>query len=202
MKRPLLLALAVLVPFLALVGLGLRALEAQPPAVLPTPAPALAPVAEPVAVLAPPAPAVAPLPAPTPPPQAEAPPSANPAEVEPKRARAADPDEEGEARGAPPEAIAAVEPLVAQCFIDSAEGKRKRAPPRATVAFTVLDTGRFDKARVQRQSWPDPHLTACLEDAFADARFEGVTLGPRGDTDRRFTYTFRLGGRDAGPPPR
>jgi hypothetical protein len=188
-KRALLIALLVLVPFGALVALGFSMLKEPPPPPLPdrslfpnqgTPLKvgsalqaALAPDASapaPIALLPIPERPLLPLPAPTAPP----------------------PEEEPVAPAVPADPVTAgVEPLIQQCFRDVAD--RVKGPIRVTVAFDPTPGGGYTGVVVKKASWPDPHLTACITDAFEDAKFE-----PTGFAVRRQTRTFTFGYADAG----
>ena len=186
MTRHVLIALAVLVPFAALVALGFSQLKDPPPLALPAqtvrdeppPPPPAAPRIEPVRVLPPPLPTVVQVvapPAPAPPPIAA--PVLPPPELSP------------DAKRLP--IIAAVEPLVQQCFRDMAEHVRE--PLRVTVAFNTTTEGGFESVVLKKTSWQDPNLTACILDSFGDAHFE-----PGGVALKRQSYTFTFAGPDGG----
>lgn len=184
MRRHLLIASLVLIPFAGLVAFGFSLLKDPPPIALPTPAvryvPQVAVEPEPPAVPVPvPAPApvevpvaapvvVAPPPEPPPPPQPELSPEAKRLPI-----------------------IAAVEPLVMQCFRDMTD--RVREPLQVTVSFNATGNGRFENVVLKKTSWQDPHLTACVLDSFADAHFE-----PGGAALKRQSYTFTFAVPDGG----
>ncbi len=168
MRRHVLVAISVLVPFLVLVLLGFSLMKEPPPIVLP------APVVQ-LPVLPPPEPVIAVRPPPPPPVVVAPPPPPVPLSREAKRLPV----------------IAGVEPLVMQCFHDMAD--RLREPLRVTVQFNTTLEGGYEGAVIKQASWQDPMLSACVLDAFADAKFE-----PTGLTMRRQTYTFAFGEEDAG----
>lgn len=90
-------------------------------------------------------------------------------------------------RPIPPELAAplsAVRTEVLRCFTD----QRARAPGPVTVtmAFTPTRDGGFSGVTVERTSWEDPYLRACLEDVFEELSFE-----PSGrETFAPATFTF------------
>lgn len=186
MKRALLIAVLVLVPFGALVWLGFSMLNEPPPLVLPEPRhfASPTPMVAPVPIAGPVRKALevsVPVRAPERQPQslaaAVSPPAEPPAPVLP--AEPTDPF------------TASVEPLVQQCFKDVSD--RVKDPMRVTVAFDVTAGGGFSGVVVKKASWPDPHLAACIIDAFEDAKFE-----PSGLQVKRQTRTFAFGYSDAG----
>ena len=87
--------------------------------------------------------------------------------------------------------VASVEPLVQQCFRDASD--RLREPLKVTVAFSTTAEGGFEGVVIKRASWQEPQLSACVIDAFEDARFE-----PSGLVTRRRTHTFSFAGLDGG----
>lgn len=186
MRRAAWIAAAVLAPFAGLVALGFSLEDEQPRSSLPPPELRLEP--------APPAPAPAPSPPapaarPSPPPlplaiPVVAPPQEGP-EVKPPPQELSD-----EARRIP--MLAAVEPLVQQCFKDVAE--RVREPLQVAVAFDTTAAGGFESIVIKKASWQDPHLAACIIDAFEDARFEPSGLVVRRQV-RTFTFPRADGGR-------
>lgn len=181
LQRGLLIAALVLVPFAALVAFGFSLLKDPPPIVLqevrlPPPAPIVAEVIEPVRPVVPLRP---PLPIEV---AVVAPP--NPAEPEP-----APVDLSPQVKRLP--MIASVQPMVHQCFLDISE--RVREPMRVTVGFNTTAEGSFESVVIKKVSWQDPHLIACIQDSFEEARFE-----PSGFVLRRQTHTFTFAGPDAG----
>lgn len=186
MKRHLLTALAVLVPFAGLVALGFSLLKDPPPLVLP----AQTVRYEPQEVAPPPepprrAPPTRPLPPPLPTAvQVVAPPPPAPPAAEPKA-----PELSAEAKRLP--IIAAVEPMIQQCFRDVSE--RVQEPMRVTVAFNTTVEGGFENVVLKKTSWQDPNLTACIIDSFEDAHFQ-----PSGFALKRQTYTFTFAAPDGG----
>lgn len=182
MRRLLLLALAVLVPFAALIAFGFSLLKDPPPISLPIAELPLPVVPPPTAAppVAPPPPARPPLPVDVvvvAPPNPDEPPG-HPPPLDPARAQRV-------------AMLAAIEPLVHQCFKDLSE--RVREPLRVTVTFNTTADGRFEGAMIKRASWPDPHLAACITDSFEDASFEGT-----GTALRRQVHTFAYDRPDAG----
>src|SRR5688500_5842253 len=132
MKRPLLIALGVLVPFFAIVA-ALFALTGAPP---PPPAPGPEPPAEARAPDPPPPPPVIALPH-----DAGLPISDMDHPVPPA------PDDPGAHRKHDVlAAIEAVRPLVLECFSDTAD--RYPAPQEVTLSFTVHASGRLESAEV------------------------------------------------------
>lgn|GEM_PF-2820927 len=174
MRRHVLVALGVLVPFVALILLGFSLMKDPLPIVLPTPVVRLPPMPPPEPVPAPrpvvvvAQPVVAPVAPPPPPPPL-------PLSAEAKRLPV----------------IAGVEPLVLQCFRDMTD--RVREPLSVTVQFNTTLEGGYEGAVIKKASWQDPMLSACILDAFADAKFE-----PTGMVMRRQSYTFALGDDDGG----
>ena len=188
MKRHLLIALAVLVPFAGLVAFGFSLLKDPPPMTFPAPEvhyapppPPPAPVplrVEPIRALPPPLPTAVQVVAPPPP----APPPVVAAMKPP-------PELSADAKRLP--IIAAVEPMVMQCFKDVAENVRE--PLRVTVAFNTTIEGGFESVVLKKTSWQDPNLIACIIDSFEDAHFEPSEL-----RQKRQSYTFTFGVPDAG----
>lgn len=141
MRRELAIIAGVVVPFVALVILGLVLLrdEAAPQPVTPPPA------SPPVSAPAPPAP--------PPPPRAEA--VADAGAVEPALPRAI---------AAP---VAAVTPEVLRCFDD--QRAHLHEVQRLAVDFTPLPDGGFGGVRVPHLS--NPWISACVEDVFEEVGF-------------------------------
>jgi hypothetical protein len=184
MKRALLIALGVLVPFAALVALGFSMLR-DPLSPAPEPVPATVPVHVPVNDPGPgPGPVPEPEPAavPAPVPAAAAVPAPVPAPVAVEPATADEPRKP---------MLEAVRPAVQQCFLDV--GERMPAPQKLAVVFDTNPDGTFANVHVKKSSWPDPHLAACVIDAFEETRFEAT-----GTTLRRHAHTFVFTAPDAG----
>lgn len=191
MKNGLLIALAVLVPFAALVALGFGLLKDPPPVEVheyraPPPvmpvhdAPPKVNLGGPmrhaldVSVDVKPPPPPPPPPAPAPP----APPPPPPVELS------------EEAKKLP--VVAAVEPLIMQCFKDIA-GHAKE-PMRVTVSFEPTAEGGYANVVIKKISWPDPNLSACVLDSFLDAHFQPTGF-PLRRQSRTFTYGYTDGGQ-------
>lgn len=167
MRRELLIAAGVLVPFGVLVVLGFHfsAPEplpvepgALPVAVTPPPAPAAAPPAPPIDVV------------PRPPPPAP-PPPAKP--VAPAVAPAL---------AAP---LAALTPEVHRCFDDARA--RLKAKVSTTVRFTPTRDGGFAEVSLETTA-PDPWLRACVEDVFEEVRY--TPAGAETFTPAVHTFSF------------
>ena len=163
MKRGLIIAAAVLIPFSVLIALGFSSLHDPPTLAAPPP-----PI-QPAIVLPQPERPLAP-----PPPVLVAAPPLHPPlpEVQPFRAVPLDPDTPpavvAELKRKP--IIAAVDPLVRQCFKDAADVIHE--PQTITVTFSTNDAGRFEDVVIRSSSWQDPQLEACVIDSFEDATFE------------------------------
>ena len=176
MKRLLLIAAAVLVPFGLLVAWGLSALQDDPVALSPLPVPEAAVVAAPepppvvrVEVAAPaPAPAVQPAPAPAPAPE--------PAPPEPPA-----PDEAA-LRAA---VVDQLNPVVHVCFLEMND--RLRQAIRVSATFNTTEAGTLNNVRVKMKS-ADPYVVACVQDALEGAVLDKARGLPRGAM--RHTFTF------------
>lgn len=169
MKRLLLIAAAVLLPFAALVAWGLWALESEPvalpvmPVVEPAPMP-VEPQPVPVARAAPP-----PAPLPQPPPEEPAPP-------------AAPPTDEATVRQA---VVDQLNPAVHLCFLDTNDKLRQAI--RVSATFDTTETGALSNVRVKMKS-ADPYLVACVQDALEGSVLDTARGLPRGTM--RHTFTF------------
>ena len=84
-----------------------------------------------------------------------------------------------------------VEPLVHQCFQDVAG--RVREPIEVTVSFDTTAEGGFERVVIDKTSWQDPHLMACILDSFEDAPIDRKNL-----LQGRQTHTFTFNRPDAG----
>lgn len=181
MNRPLVIGAAVLVPFSLLVVWGLWWSDRPTPTLEVPPAP--------IVLQAPPPPEPvrrAPLPSPSPPPApvvvAEpAPPPPSEPELEPAAPR------EGlelaramPAAGMPQQLRTAVH----QCLDDLRGRVSERV--NVTVTWARTDDGTFGSPNV-RSSWQDPHLVACVEDAFRE--MPAGTAPPAARTRTRFTWS-------------
>lgn len=163
MRRELIIVLAVLVPFAALVAAGFAySYRPAPDGSIAVNRPA------PLVLHAAPAPAV----------------------VEPGPSPALDAGAlvDASPKAYPPELAAplkAVERQVATCFDD----EHLRAPKgvELTVAFTPTRDGAFAQVTVT-SSWQDPYLQACVEDVFAETHW--VPAGQ--ETFAAATHTFQL----------
>lgn len=161
MKKPLLIAALVLVPFAALVAAGLLWLETEVPKLpvsavaepAPLPQPAPPERAEPPR----PPPPIAAVPAPEP--ATPAPAVAPPAPVEVARPDGPRPEDDEPL----PPGYERVKALVDTCFQDHKE--QMREVQQVTV---VRAANRPDHVRV-RSTWQDPQFIACIEDAMHDA---------------------------------
>ncbi len=178
MRRHLLIAVAVLLPFTALVWLGFWLLK-DAPSVVPAPAVRMEPP-------------VAARPHDPPSPRALVPEPIRPLplalEIAPLVMQPRSPREIAPSPELSPEAkrlpmLAAVEPLVQQCFMDVSD--RVRVPIEVMVSFNATSSGGFENIVIKKTSWQDPQVSACIIDAFEDAHFE-----PSGLTMRRQAYTF------------
>ena len=170
MKRLLLIAAAVLLPFAALVAWGLSALEREPIALPPPaviePAPLPEPQPSPIARAAPPPPP----PQPAPPPPEEPPPPAPP------------PTDEATIRQA---VVDQLNPAVHLCFLDTNEKLRQSI--RLSATFDTTETGALYNVRVKMKS-ADPYLVACVQDALEGSVLDKARGLPQGTM--RHTFTF------------
>lgn len=148
MKKELLIAAGVLVPFAVLVALGFRYAAPEPGPV----APGAIPVAPPA------------LPKPSTP-AAPAPVAAPRAVGELDAGRSPEPPAWPRALAAP---LAAVAPEVHRCFADARE--RLRAPVTTKVRFTPTRDGGFAGVAIETTA-PDPWMKACVEDVFEEVRY-------------------------------
>ena len=181
MKRLLFIAVAILLPFAALVVLGFWMLLEPGPVV--APAETATPSAE--AAM-------------DPPPSAPAPksPVGAPSSLGPKAALRLPPlvpplaaEVLEELRRKP--WLFTVDHMVRQCFADVAD--RYREPQKVTVMFTCNAAGTFDSVVIKQSSWQDPMLDACILDSFEEARFD-----PGEGGTRRQSHTFTFSPADAG----
>ncbi|MBL8954435.1 MAG: hypothetical protein JNK82_26895 [Myxococcaceae bacterium] len=171
MKRLMLIAAAVLVPFAVLVGWGLSALSDTPP-----PVPVSSRPAQP-----PPLPTVV---------QAEPPPAPRAGRIEPAAEAPVEPPPPVEPTPPEPRAVepkAAVvkqlEPLVNLCFID--DSARLRQVVRVSTVFEPMPDGTLSRVQV-RMMGADPYVTACVQDALEGAR---LSL-PQGMSQGSMRHTF------------
>lgn len=169
MKRLLLIAAAVLLPFAALVAWGLSALDPEPVALPPPVAePAPMPVEPvPVARAAPPAAPPQPQPAPEPVPEEPPPPP---------------PTDEATIRQA---VVDQLNPVVHLCFLDTNEKLRQAI--RIAATFETSETGALYNVRVKMKS-ADPYLVACVQDALEGSVLDKARGLPQGTM--RHTFTF------------
>lgn len=176
MKRLLLIAAAVLLPFAALVAWGLSALEREPialppPAVEPMPLPSAepAPAPAPIVRAPPPAAAVAPSAAPVEAPREEPPPPAPPTDEATIRQAVVD----------------QLNPAVHLCFLE--QNDRLRQPIRISATFDATETGALSNVRVKMKS-ADPYVVACVQDALEGSVLDKARGLPQGTM--RHTFTF------------
>lgn len=174
MKRLAIIALAVLVPFAALVGWGLSTLSDEPLPLPPPQAEPAPPPAPPIAERPRPEPAPAPVPVPVPPPEPPAPAAAiddaaaELAKMEPKQAL-----------------LHELTPLVNLCFLDL-DGRFKQVI-HVAASFDPQADGTVTNVRLKMKS-ADPYLTACVQDALEGARISLPQGMPQGSI--RHTFIF------------
>ncbi len=176
MRRHLGTTLLVLVPFALMVAYGFSLLKDPAPISLPE-APAR------------PIPTAPPIPDPSPSPTVAAP--AAPPLASPTKLPAPKPEPTPAAPPKPVADLSAVEPLVQQCFADVID--RVRDSMQVTVVFSTTLEGKFEGISVKKTSWQDPHLTACITDAFEESHF-----APTGTALHRQSYTFSFAVPDGG----
>jgi hypothetical protein len=175
-KRLLLIAAAVLVPFTALVWWGLAAVGHEPGEA--AAAPAVTPVA---------APAELPAPAPAPA-RVEAPTAAEP--VAPPIAAAPEPEPAPQQADDPVRAVVVeqLNPVLQPCFSDQVGRLRKKV--RVSTQFDTRPDGSLTHVKVTMKS-ADPYLIACLQDALEGAHLDPARGLPPGAL--RHTFAFNPG---------
>ncbi len=176
MKRLVLIAAAVLVPFGLLVAWGLAALGDEPPP-LPPPArvepapPAPAVVESPPVARVPPPPAPQPAPPPEPPPEEPPPPG---------------PRDEATVRAA---VVDQLNPVVHICFLEMND--RLKQSIKVVTSFDTTETGALTNVSVKMKS-ADPYVVACVQDALEGATLDQARGLPNGTM--RHTFSFNPAG--------